>query len=223
MSDPIRVIIVDDHPVYRDGLAIMLTDLGGFDVVAVAANGVDAASLARTESPDVIVMDIRMPGMDGIEATRQITAANPDINIVVLSMFEDDDLIAAAVQAGARGYLLKDDDDEQIAAVLRGIARGEAIFGPTTARRLLHLLTPPPSHPLEPRVPPFPLLTRRERDVLELLARGHRNPRIAAELFLSERTVRNYVSIIFTKLDVTDRAQAITAARDAGVGQPPQG
>lgn len=221
-NDVIRLVIADDHPVYRDGLAQLLTAIGGFDVVGVAADGIEAVELATSLSPDVVVMDIRMPNLDGIEATRRITSASPNTAVVVLSMFEEDELVFAAVRAGARGYLLKDADDDQIAAVLRGIARGEAIFGPTTARRLLDMLGRTPNQPDRPPPDPFPQLTEREHEVLELLARGRRNATIASELFLSERTVRNYVSNIFAKLQVADRAQAIAAARDAGIGQPPQ-
>lgn len=217
-SEPIRVLIADDHPVYRDGLARLLADLGGFDVVGAASDGAEAVALAQDLAPDVIVMDLRMPGVDGIEATRRITATSPHIGVVVLSMFEDDELVFAAVRAGARGYLLKDADDEQVGAVVRGIARGEAIFGPGTAQRLLDLLTRSPA-PRATTIELFPELTSREREVLELLAQGRRNTDIAETLFLSERTVRNYVSNIFTKLQVADRAQAIAAARDAGIGQ----
>ncbi len=219
--DDIRLVIADDHPVYRDGLARLLSEIGGFDVVGVAADGVEAVELAASLAPDVVIMDIRMPNLDGIEATRRITAASPSTGVVVLSMFEDDELVFAAVRAGARGYLLKDADDDEIAAVLRGIARGEAIFGPTTARRLLDMLGRAPEQSEHTTPSPFPQLTQREQEVLELLARGKRNATIADELFLSERTVRNYVSNIFTKLQVADRAQAIAAARDAGIGKPP--
>lgn len=219
--DDIRLVIADDHPVYRDGLARLLSEIGGFDVVGVAADGVEAVELAASLAPDVVVMDIRMPNLDGIEATRRITAASPSTGVVVLSMFEDDELVFAAVRAGARGYLLKDADDDEIAAVLRGIARGEAIFGPTTARRLLDMLGRAPEQSEQTASNPFPQLTQREQEVLELLARGKRNATIADELFLSERTVRNYVSNVFTKLQVADRAQAIVAARDAGIGKPP--
>ena len=219
--DDIRLVIADDHPVYRDGLARLLSAIGGFDVVGVAADGAEAVELAASLAPDVVVMDIRMPNLDGIEATRRITAASPSTGVVVLSMFEEDELVFAAVRAGARGYLLKDADDDEIAAVLRGIARGEAIFGPTTARRLLDMLARTPEQSDQTTPNPFPQLTQREQEVLEQLARGKRNATIADELFLSERTVRNYVSNIFTKLQVADRAQAIAAARDAGIGKPP--
>lgn len=222
-DEVIRVIIADDHPVYRDGLSRLLTEIGGFDVVGLAADGNEAVDLASAVAPDVVVMDVRMPNLDGIEATRRITTASPTTGVVVLSMFEEDELVFAAVRAGARGYLLKDADDDQIAATLRGIARGEAIFGPTTARRLLEMLGRLPEGGTAATQPVFPQLSQREREVLELLARGMRNTSIAAELFLSERTVRNYVSNIFTKLQVDDRAQAVAAARDVGIGHPPQG
>lgn len=222
-DEVIRVIIADDHPVYRDGLSRLLTEIGGFDVVGLAADGNEAVDLASALAPDVVVMDVRMPNLDGIEATRRITTASPTTGVVVLSMFEEDELVFAAVRAGARGYLLKDADDDQIAATLRGIARGEAIFGPTTARRLLEMLGRLPEGGTAATQPVLPQLSQREREVLELLARGMRNTSIAAELFLSERTVRNYVSNIFTKLQVDDRAQAVAAARDVGIGHPPQG
>ena len=215
----LRVLLADDHPVYRDGLARLLGDLGEFDIVGAAGNGREAIELASSLTPDVIVMDLRMPVVDGVEATRQIVAAHPEIGVVVLTMFDDDELVFAAIRAGARGYLMKDADDVDIARVLHGIARGEAIFGPGTAHRLLDALNQG-SSPGRPVEPPFPQLTGREREVLEHLARGRRNGEIASDLFLSERTVRNYVSNIFTKLQVTDRAQAITAARDVGLGKP---
>jgi DNA-binding NarL/FixJ family response regulator len=220
-SELIRVVIADDHPVYRDGLARLLDDIGGFDVVGLAADGRQAIDLAASLQPDVVVMDLRMPVLDGVEATRQITTSNPNVGVVVLSMFDEDDLIYAAVRAGARGYLLKDDDDDQIARVVLGIGRGEAIFGPRIAQRLLDLVSRAPRNPSLSGSRQFPELTAREHEVLALIARGRRNQDIATELFLSTRTVRNYVSNILTKLHVADRAQAITTARDAGLGQPP--
>jgi DNA-binding NarL/FixJ family response regulator len=218
-QEPIRVLIADDHPVYRDGLARLLADLGGFEVAGLAADGAEAVRLADELAPDVIVMDLRMPRLDGIEATRRITTASPHIGIVVLSMFDDEELVFAAVRAGARGYLLKDADDEQVGAVIRGIARGEVIFGAGTAQRLLELLNTTPVL-VDQLAGVFPHLTARERDVLELVAQGRNNRSIADALFLSERTVRNYVSNIFSKLQVADRAQAIAAARDVGIGDP---
>ena len=214
---PLRVVIADDHPVYRDGLAHLLNDLDGIDVVGVAANGQQAVDVAEQLVPDIIIMDLRMPLLDGIEATRRITASHPSIGIVVLTMFNDDELLVAAVRAGARGYLLKDADEDEIATVLRGIARGEAIFGPGTAGALLDHLAQAPTPFAQSTAYPFPQLTVREREVLDLVAHGHNNTAIARALFLSERTVRNYVSLIFTKLQVADRANAIATARDAGI------
>jgi DNA-binding NarL/FixJ family response regulator len=216
----LRVLLVDDHPVYRDGLARLLRDLGGFDIVGVAGDGREAVECCRALTPDVVVMDLRMPVLDGVEATRQITTTQPDIGVVVLTMFDDDELIFAAIRAGARGYLMKDADDVEIARVLHGIARGEAIFGPGSAQRLLDTINRTgTSSP--PAGGAFPQLTIREMEVLELIARGRRNGEMATELFLSERTVRNYVSNILAKLGANDRSQAITMARDAGLGQPP--
>jgi DNA-binding NarL/FixJ family response regulator len=218
--EPVRVLVADDHPVYRDGLVRLLDEMEGLEVVGAAEDGEQAVALAEELAPDVVVMDLRMPRLDGIEATRRIARAHPHVGIVVLSMFDDDELVLAALRAGARGYLLKDADDVQIASVVRGIARGEAIFGPGTAQRLLDVMvrSPQPLAPVEAR---FPQLTGREREVLELLAEGRRNTEIASALFLSERTVRNYVSNIFAKLHVSDRAQAVATARDAGIGTKP--
>jgi DNA-binding NarL/FixJ family response regulator len=216
-GDDLRVVVADDHPVFRDGLAHLIGELEGIDVVAVAANGREAVELADRLAPDVIVMDLRMPELDGIEATRRVTAAHPAIGVVVLTMLEDDELLLAAVRAGARGYLLKDATEAEIATVLRGVARGEAIFGPGPAGRILDHIGTVAAGAGQPASHPFPQLTSREREVIELMARGHSNTQIARTLFLSERTVRNYVSIIFAKIHVPDRAHAIAAARDAGI------
>jgi DNA-binding NarL/FixJ family response regulator len=215
----LRVVVADDHPVFRDGLARLLGDLDGITVVGVASDGQEAVELAARLGPDLVVTDLRMPGLDGIEATRRITAADPRVGVVVLTMFDDDELLLAAVRAGARGYLLKDADEETIATVLRGVAHGDAIFGPGMAGRILeHIGRAGATAP--PVAPPFAQLTSRERDVLELVARGKSNLQIARALYLSERTVRNYVSMLFAKLGVPDRAGAITVARDAGLGAP---
>jgi DNA-binding NarL/FixJ family response regulator len=204
--------------VFRDGLAHLIGELDGIDVVAVAANGREAVELASQLAPDVILMDLRMPELDGIEATRRITTAHPSIGVVVLTMFDDEELLLAAIRAGASGYLLKDANEDEIVTVLRGVARGEAIFGPGAAGRILDHLGRVAATMAQPTNHPFPQLTNREREVLELLARGNSNAQIARALFLSERTVRNYVSIIFTKIQAPDRAHAIAAARDAGIG-----
>jgi DNA-binding NarL/FixJ family response regulator len=215
-GDSIRILLVDDHPVYRDGLAKLLSAFDDITVVAVAGTGREAVERTDELGPDVVVMDLRMPDLDGVEATRQIVNRHPTLAVVVLTMFDDDELLLAAIRAGARGYVLKDADDTEIARVIRGIARGEAIFGPGTAERLLDTLRqipPPPSAERD-----LPGLTDRERDVLDGIARGWTNHEIAAHLYLSERTVRNYVSAIFSKLQVATRGQAIVIAREAGLG-----
>ncbi len=216
VTTPLRVVLADDHPVYRNGLARLLTELGGFEVVGLAADGAEAIKLVAEHRPDVVVMDLRMPGIDGVEAIRQILAADPDIGVVVLTMFDDDVLLHAAIRAGARGYLLKDADDTQIARALISIASGEAVFGEATAHRLLASIADQPS---PHSVRPLPQLTAREFEIIQVMARGLTNQEIANTLYLSERTVRNYVSNIFTKLGVDNRAQAITLARDVGVGE----
>lgn len=218
MTARLRVVLADDHPVYLNGLARLLTDLGGFDVVGLAVNGAEAIALVADHRPDVVAMDLRMPGIDGVEAIRQIVAAHPDTGVVALTMFDDDALLHAAIRAGARGYLLKDADDTQIARALTSIASGESVFGEAPAHRLLAAIA---GQPLRRTVRPLPQLTGREFEIVELMARGLTNQEIANTLYLSERTARNYVSNIFTKLGVDNRAQAITLARDLGVGDRP--
>jgi DNA-binding NarL/FixJ family response regulator len=213
MAEPIRVLIADDHPLFRDGLAALLTDTPGTVVAGTAASGREAVELARETRPDVVVMDLHMPGLGGIEATRHIVADNPHVRVLVLTMLDDDDSIFSALRAGARGYLLKGADRQQIRCAIRATAGGEVIFGAQLAERMLGHFTATPVRP-----PAFPQLTDREREVLELVAQGRANPVIAARLGLSEKTVRNHVSNILTKLQVPDRAQAIVQARDAGLG-----
>ncbi len=215
MTDPIRVLIADDHPLFRDGLTAMLSDGIETELVGAATSGPEAVDLARETQPDVVVMDLNMPGLNGIEATRRIVADSPHITVLVLTMFDDDDSIFSALRAGARGYLLKGADQEQIRSAIRAAANGEIIFGTELAARVLTYFTTGPSAP----PPVFPQLTDREREVLDLVAQGRANPVIAAKLSLSQKTVRNHVSNILTKLQVADRAQAIVQARDAGLGQ----
>ncbi|MFI0411363.1 response regulator [Actinomadura sp. 3N508] len=214
MAETIRVLITDDHPVFRQGLKGLLQALG-VDVVGEAENGPDAVRLAAELQPDVVVMDLHMPGGNGIEATRTITRTNPRIGVLVLTMFRDDDSVFAAMRAGARGYLLKESGAEEIARAVRAVAAGEAIYGPEIARRVLTYFTDMP----DPRRAAFPELTDREREVLGLIAQGRSNADIAGTLFLSQKTVRNHVSNIFMKLHVADRAQAIVVAREAGLGE----
>ncbi|GAA1574092.1 response regulator transcription factor [Actinomadura kijaniata] len=214
-KDGIRVLITDDHPVFREGLKGLLHALGGIEVVGEAECGPDAVRMAAELQPDVVVMDLHMPGGNGIEATRTLTRASPRIGVLVLTMFRDDDSVFAAMRAGARGYLLKESGAEEIARAVRAVAAGEAIYGPEIARRVLTYFTDMP----DPRQAAFPQLTEREREVLELIAQGRSNSEIAAALFLSQKTVRNHVSNIFMKLHVADRAQAIVLAREAGLGE----
>ncbi|MEV5826426.1 response regulator transcription factor [Spirillospora sp. NPDC052242] len=213
-GETIRVLITDDHPVFRQGLKGLLQALG-VEVVAEAGNGPDAVRIAAELQPDVVVMDLHMPGGNGIEATRTITRTNPRIGVLVLTMFRDDDSVFAAMRAGARGYLLKESGAEEIARAVRAVAAGEAIYGPEIARRVLTFFTDMP----DPRRSAFPELTEREREVLGLIAQGRSNTEIAGTLYLSPKTVRNHVSNIFMKLHVADRAQAIVLAREAGLGE----
>ena len=213
MSEPIRVLIADDHPLFRDGLTALLTDGPDTELAGAATSGTEAVEMARETQPDVVIMDLHMPGLNGIEATRRIVADSPHITVLVLTMFDDDDSIFSALRAGARGYLLKGADQEQIRAAVRAAANGEIIFGTELAARVLAYFTAAPAAPAI-----FPQLTEREREVLELVAQGRSNADIAGRLQLSQKTVRNHVSNILTKLQVADRAQAIVRARDAGLG-----
>jgi DNA-binding NarL/FixJ family response regulator len=212
---PIRVLIADDHPLYRDGMRGLLDSETGTEVVGEASSGEEAIKLAKTLQPDVILMDIKMPGINGIEATREILDTNPQVGILMVTMFEDDDSLFAAMRAGARGYFLKDSTGEAVVHAIRAVAGGEAIFGPGIAKRLINYFSA-----LNRSGPPraFPELTDREEEILILIARGHSNQEIAQQLFLSLKTVRNHVTHIFLKLQVADRAQAVIRAREAGLG-----
>ncbi len=216
MTPALRVLVADDHPVFRKGLSALLSSLPEAEVVGEATDGEQAVALAAALAPDVIVMDLHMPNMSGVEATRSIVGASPNTGVLVLTMFEDDDSVFAAMRAGARGYLVKGSDTEDVVAAITAVARGEAIFGPSIARRILSFLTKPLSA-FDPQL--FPELSTREREVLDLIAAGAGNADIAKRLFLSPKTVRNHVSSVFTKLQVADRAHAIVRARAAGLGQ----
>jgi DNA-binding NarL/FixJ family response regulator len=212
----ITVLVVDDHPVVRSGLRVLIDSLGGFRVVGEAGDGEAAVREVQLRRPDVVVMDVLMPGVDGVEATRRIVAATPGTAVLVLSMSEDDEVVFSAMRAGARGYLLKGAEQEEIDRALRAVVAGEAIFGPGVAARVLgHFAAPPAA------TPAFPDLTPRERDVLEMLARGRRNAAIAAELGMAPKTVANHLSSVFVKLQVADRSEAIVRARDLGLGRTP--
>ena len=214
-DEPLRVVVADDHPVYRDGLALLLGSVPGVVVVGTAADGRAAVDLAREEQPDVVVMDVQMPVLDGIDATRRITTESPSVGVVVLTMSEDDGTVFAAVRAGARGYLLKGADQEEVLRAITTVASGGAVFGAALARRIADFFAAAPRGPEEA----FPQLTAREREVLALVAAGRSNAQIAAALHLSPKTVRNNVSNVLAKLQVTDRAQAIVRAREAGLGR----
>ena len=212
--DTISILIVDDHPVFRSGLRVLLELQTGLLVVGEAGTAEDALRLASELQPDVILMDIGLPSMNGIEATRRIKAVNPRIQILMLTMFQDDDSVFAAVRAGAQGYVLKGSSEEEIVRSIRGVARGEAIFGSGAAERVLRFFAVlRPTH-----LPAFPELTHREREILELIAQRLSNGAIAQRLELSPKTVRNYVSNIISKLQVADRSEAIWAAKNAGIG-----
>jgi DNA-binding NarL/FixJ family response regulator len=208
-----RVVVVEDHPVFAEGLLALLSDLPGVEVAGVAGTGEAAVELVDRVLPDVVLMDLRLPGMDGVEATARITAAHPEIAVLALTMMSDDNTVMAAIRAGARGYLLKEASPTEIARSLEAVAAGQVVFSATTGTRILSALASPGVRPR-----PLPELTEREREVLGLLATGLTNSAIAQRLFLSEKTVRNHVTNIFAKLGVTDRAAAVARARDAGLG-----
>jgi DNA-binding NarL/FixJ family response regulator len=210
----IRLLIADDHPAYRRGLELMLTGSADIEIVGEADTGSRAVELTAALIPDVVLMDLRMPDLDGIEATRRVSQSGSSAAVVVLTMFEDDDSVFAAMRAGARGYLLKGAEQEEIERAIRAAAAGEAIFGPQIAQRVVaHFANGAGSSAAA-----FPSLTDREREVLEMIAAGKGNATIAHDLMISLKTVRNHVSNIFTKLQVSERAQAIVKARDAGLG-----
>jgi DNA-binding NarL/FixJ family response regulator len=218
MSEPIRILIADDHPLFRTGLRSLLESVPDTEVVGEAETGAKAIELARTLTPDVIVMDLNMPDVNGIEATRQIVRETKDVHILVMTMHEDDESVFAALRAGARGYQLKGAVQDETLRAIRAVANGEAILGPAIAARLQSYLTAPPTaDPTEA----FPQLTERELEVLGLLADRLTNAEIASRLFLSQKTVRNYVSGILAKLQVADRAEARLLARAAGLGDSP--
>lgn len=214
MMEKIRVLIADDHPLFRDGLRALLNSIPDTEVVAEAKGGDEAIAQAAALQPDIILMDINMPGVNGIEATRRIVQTSPHIGVLVVTMFEDDDSVFSAMRAGARGYLLKGADQAEVLRAIHAVASGEAIFSPAIALRLMRFFSSP-----SPAAPPqaFPELTEREREILTLIAQGYNNNDIADKLVLSPKTVRNNVSNIFSKLQVADRAQAIVRARAAGL------
>lgn len=212
MPEPLTILIVDDHPLFRKGLRALLGTLPQVQVVGDAASGSEAVRLAEQLQPSLVLMDLQMPEGDGLSATRQIAAATPACHILVVTMFDDDDSVFAAMRAGARGYVLKDMDDDEMTRAILAVGHGEAIFSPAIAARMMTFFASRPTHAPEL----FPDLTESERNVLRLMARGLANDAIAAQLAFSPKTVRNYISNIFSKLQVADRAQAIVRAHDAG-------
>ena len=211
----VRILIVDDHPVFRFGLRALLESQVDMAVVGEAEEGAEAVKLARSLSPDVVLMDVNMLGLNGIEATRQIAAGNPETAVLVISML-DDDTVFSAMQAGARGYLLKGAQGSETLRAIRAVANGEVIFSPGVAQQMTAYFTRGKRGTAEP---PFPELTPREREVLELLAQGLTNAAIAEKLTLSPKTIRNQTSNIFGKMQVASRAEAIIKAREAGLGK----
>ncbi len=214
-TEPIRLLVADDHPAFRAGLRSLLATVDDVVLVGEAASGTDAVALAADLQPDVVLMDLNMPGLDGISATRAVVDTSPHIAVLVLTMVDDDAAVFDALRAGARGYLLKGSNRAELARAIRAVASGEAIFGPDVARRLMAFFATPRSALLAPA---FPELTDREREILELIARGSSNQQITERLGLSPKTVRNHVSNIFSKLQVRDRSEAIVRAREAGLG-----
>jgi DNA-binding NarL/FixJ family response regulator len=214
-AGPIRVLIADDHPVVRRGMSALLASLDGLEVVGEAATGEEALREAQLSRPDVVVMDIQMPAMDGVEATRRLAVLLPDVAVLVVTMFEDDETVVSAMRAGARGYLLKGAEQEEILTTIRSVAAGQVVMAPGVAARLIGHLGPAPA----PAAPPFPGLTGRELEVLDRVARGHSNARVAADLALAPKTVANHLSAVFTKLAVSGRTEAVILARERGLGE----
>jgi DNA-binding NarL/FixJ family response regulator len=208
----LRVVIVEDHPLYRKGLRTLISSVDDFEVSGEASDGVQAVAMVLDLLPEVVLMDLQLPGQSGISAIREIVAASPTTRILVVTLFEDDDSVFSALRAGARGYILKDTDEEDMIRAIRSIAAGESLFSATIANRVLNYFAN--VRPAAPQI--FPTLTDRERDILYLLAQGRSNQAIAAELSLSVKTIANNVSNIFSKLQVADRSEAIVRARDAG-------
>ncbi len=211
---PIRVVIADDHPVFRAGLRTLVEESPTLEYVGQAADGQQAAEVCAATEPDVVLMDIRMPGVSGIDATRQILDARPGTGVLMLTMLEDDTSVLAAMRAGARGYVLKGAHPDQILRAITAVAAGEVIFGAALAARMADFFRGGPDR----ITPAFANLSQREHDVLDLIAAGESNTAIAGRLGLSEKTIRNNVSAIFAKLQVSDRPAAIVRARDAGLG-----
>ena len=216
MTDTLRVLVADDHLIFRDGMRALLASTPDAELIGEAATGEEAIALASSLQPDLVLMDLQMPDLNGIEATRRIVHDSPHIRVLVVTMFEDDSSVLAAMRAGARGYLLKGATHAEMARAIRAVGEGEAIFSPAIAARLMEFFAS-----FQPATMPqvFPELSDREREILGLIAQGHKNADIAARLVLSPKTVRNHVTNILSKLQVADRSEAIVRAREAGLGQ----
>ena len=214
-TEQLRILVADDSDAFRAGLAALLGSVDGVTLAGEATSGEEAISCALDLHPDVVLMDLHMPGRNGIEATREIVSAAPHIAVLVLTMHEDDESVFAAVQAGARGYLVKGARQGELLRAVHAVAEGGAVFGPAVARRMVDFFSAAAS---ATSAASFPELTAREREILDLVARGRSNAQIAEQLVLSTKTVRNHVSSVFTKIQVVDRAQAIVKAREAGIG-----
>jgi DNA-binding NarL/FixJ family response regulator len=218
--EEIRVLIVDDHTLFREGVTAILKGAADIEAVGEAASGVEAIEQSDQLSPDIILMDIQMPDMNGIEATQVILKSHPDIGVIMVTMLEDDDFLFAAMRAGARGYVLKGADKAEMLGSIRAVAEGQAIFGPAVASRLSHFFRQGQFRAKGSEgARLFPELTRRESEILDHIARGQNNQEIAGQLYISVKTVSNHISNIFNKLQVADRAQAIVLAKDAGLGK----
>ncbi len=213
-SDSIRILIADDHPIFREGLRALLASAPEVECAGEATTGDEVVSLASSLQPDVIIMDIQMPGINGIEAARRISASSPHIGILMVTMFDDDPSVFSAMRAGARGYLLKGANHAEMVRAIRAVSNGEAIFSPNIAARMMEFF----GNMKQAAAPQsFPELSQREREILGLIAQGHKNAEIADRLVISAKTVRNHVSNILSKLQVADRAEAIVRAREAGL------
>ncbi len=217
MTSPISVVVVDDHPLYREGVVMALESLPDVTVVGEADDGETALEVVARLDPDVVLMDLHMPVLNGIEATRRILESRPTAAVLVLTMSEKEDAVFAAMRAGARGYLLKGADRAEIERAVRTVASGEVVFSAAVAGKVLGWFRSGGGQ----RLAVFPELTEREREVLDLVARGLTNAEISRRLVVSDKTVRNHVSNVFAKLHVTDRAGAVARARDAGLGEQP--
>ncbi len=216
VDEAVPVLVVDDHPVFREGFAALLANIDAVEVLGTASSGVEALAQVAALRPRVVVMDVQMPEMDGLEATRRLAAEHPEVGVVVLTMSEEDSTVFEAVRAGARGYLLKGAEPDEVVRAITTVAAGGVVFGAALAARVAAFFARPQE---QAAGTPFPMLTAREHEVLDLVAAGMSNAQIAARLFLSQKTVRNHVHAVLSKLQAADRAEAIVRGRDAGLGR----